>query len=104
MKKGILGFIVLTSLSACYSAPPPPPEIIKHVPVQAGAVPGTVNGVWVEPMYDTVKTPGQLDPEGNYYRLPSETVVEVYPDRYQPVEYPPNSIQENNRERVRRFR
>lgn len=51
-------------------------------------VPGTVNDVWVEPMYETVRVPGQLDPRGVYYRKSHTAVVEVRPGRFQLGEYP----------------
>ena len=51
-------------------------------------VPGTVTYEWVEPMYDTIEVPGQLDATGTYYRLPHRTVVEIRQDRFQHVQYP----------------
>ena len=51
-------------------------------------VPGTVDDAWAEPMIDTIRVPGQLDPNGIYYRPSHETVVEIRPGRYQKVEYP----------------
>lgn len=56
--------------------------------LQKDPVPGTVNGYWVEPMYDTVEVPGQLDPKATYYRSRHRTVGEVRPGRYQRVEFP----------------
>ncbi len=51
-------------------------------------VPGTVNDVWVEPMIDTVRVPGQLDPKGTYYRPSHYSVVQIRPGRFQQVQYP----------------
>ncbi len=51
-------------------------------------VPGTVNDVWSEPMYDTIRVPGQIDPKGVYYRKAHNTVVEVRQGKYQMQEYP----------------
>ncbi len=58
------------------------------VELQENAVPGTVNDVWEEPMHDTVRVPAQLDPTGTYFRPNHQTVVEIYPGRVQPVQYP----------------
>ena len=55
-------------------------------------VPGTVNDVWVEPMYNTVRVPGKLDPRGNYYRPAHNTVVEIRHERFQVVEYPEDRV------------
>ena len=51
-------------------------------------VPGTVDDVWVQPMYDTIRVPSQLDPKGVYYRPSHKTVVEIRPGKFQAVEYP----------------
>lgn len=51
-------------------------------------VPGTVNEVWIEPMYDQVCVPGTLDPKAMYYRKPHCTLVEVRQEKFQPVQYP----------------
>jgi hypothetical protein len=51
-------------------------------------VPGTVEDVYVEPMYDTVRVPGQLDPNGVYYRPSHKTIYEIRPGKFQPVQYP----------------
>lgn len=50
-------------------------------------VPGAVYEEWVEPMYDTVHVPGQIDPAGNYYRMPHQSVVEIRHDRFDDVDY-----------------
>lgn len=54
-------------------------------------VPGTVNEVWVEPMYDTIEMPGQI--YGNTYRIPHKAVVEIRPGKMQKVEYPDGNEQ-----------
>jgi len=78
---------------------PPPIKIIKkeHLVAQENSVPGTVDEAWVEPMYDTVKVPGQLDPTGTYYRLPHKTIYEIRPGRFQEVQYPGESIKGKTR-------
>jgi len=56
--------------------------------LERNPVPGTVNDVWAEPMVDTVRIPGAIDPRGTYYRKAHTSVVEIRPGRYQMVEYP----------------
>ena len=51
-------------------------------------VPGTVNEVWAEEMYDQVCVPGSLDPNATYYRKGHCTLVEVRKEKYQLIEYP----------------
>lgn len=51
-------------------------------------VPGTVNEVWIEPMYDQVCVPGTLDPAANYYRKPHCTLVEIRQEKFQQIQYP----------------
>ncbi len=51
-------------------------------------VPGTVDDVWTEPMYDMVQVPGQIDQHGVYYRLPHRELVEIRPGKYQRVQFP----------------
>lgn len=51
-------------------------------------VPGTVNDIWVEPMIDTVRVPGAIDPNNIYYRKQHTAVVEIRKGRGQFVEYP----------------
>ena len=70
----------------------------KYVEVQENSIPGTVTEPWVEPMYDTVKVPGRLDPSGTYYRPSHKTVVEVRPGRVQPVQYPEQNESEIKKE------
>ena len=64
-------------------------------------VPGAVREVWVEPMYDTVRVPAQLDPSGNYFRPSHRTIYEIRPGKHQLVEFPPDNSRgessENNR-------
>ena len=59
-------------------------------------VPGTVNDVWVEPMIDTVRVPGQIDPKGVYYRKGHTAVVEIRPGRIQLGEYPNDRTEEDS--------
>lgn len=84
--------------SGCF-ANSPGTELVEIV---ENPVPGTVTQPWVEPMYDTVKVPGQLDRTGTYYRLPHETVVEIRSDRYQFQQYPNTGRDEINRQKVKR--
>ncbi len=70
------------------------PAIIE---VEENAVPGTVSEAWAEPMYDTPRIPGKLDPAGNYYRLPHRTIVEIRDRRFQKVEYPEDHKAEEKR-------
>ena len=65
------------------------------VEVQENKVPGTVTEPWVEPMYDTVRVPGQLDPTGTYYRKGHQTVVEIRPGRLQEVQFPNENDKQN---------
>ena len=51
-------------------------------------VPGTVDDVWVEPMYDHIRVPAKIDPNGVYYRPSHRSLFEIRPGRYQHVEYP----------------
>ena len=51
-------------------------------------VPGTVNDVWIEPMYDSVCYPAQLDPAQKYFRMQHCTVVEVRHKKIQKQEFP----------------
>lgn len=60
-------------------------------------VPGTVDTIWEEPMYDTVRIPGQIDPHGTYYRLPHRNVVEIRPGRVQQVQFPEDAAPQENK-------
>jgi hypothetical protein len=51
-------------------------------------VPGTQSDVWVEPMYDSIRVPGAIDPKGIYYRRGHNELVEIRPGKFQKVEYP----------------
>ena len=57
-------------------------------------VPGTVDDVWVEPMYDTVKVPGTIDPKGMYFRKGHRAVIQVRQGKYQMQEYPDDRVGE----------
>lgn len=101
MKKllSIASIIFLVSLMGCISSlpgdsmqAPPSPEMAVEVP--ENPVPGNVNTLWAEPMYDTVRIPAQLDPTATYYRLPHNTVLEIRSEKYQQLEYPDDTAQE----------
>ena len=83
-KRSILTVLALLGGVACVNRQPttPPPVVVME-----NKVPGTVDHYWVEPMYDTVKVPGQLDPTGTYYRPSHQTIVEVKPNRFEKVQY-----------------
>lgn len=65
----------------------------ERIYVEENQVPGTVEEPWVEPMYDTVQVPAQVDPTGTYYRPSHQTIVEIRPGRVQPVQYPESQNQ-----------
>lgn len=75
------------SLTPSWSKPAEDPGVIRII---ENPIPGTVNREWAEPMVDQVRVPGQLDPEGNYYRPSHDAIVEIRPKRYQQVEFPPD--------------
>lgn len=56
--------------------------------VRENLIPGTVLEPWSEPMFEQVKVPGALDPEGTYYRVPHDEIMEIRPGRVQMQEYP----------------
>lgn len=89
MRKSFVLFFVALILASCSASRQPQVETIV-VEAQENAVPGTVTGVWQEPIVDTVRVPGQIDPQGTYYRAPHQTIIEVHPDRVQEVQYPPD--------------
>lgn len=91
--------VVLASLSACSATPQvevygtTSTVVLRETvnELEKEPVPGTVNEVWVEPMYDTIEVPGQLH---NYsYRLPHRAVVEIPHGKVQKVEYPDGNEQ-----------
>ena len=85
--KVLLAMTVCFSFVACSSQAPKAPQKI-YIQAQENAVPGTVTDVWQEPVRNTVRVPGQIDPSGVYYRAPHQTVVEIYPGRVQEVQFP----------------
>jgi len=91
MKKLLIGLIVLGT--ACSPRPPAkelPPVVVRPsspVVLQENKVPGTVEGDYMEPMFDTVQVPAQIDPKGTYYRPSHKTVVEIIPGRVGEVQY-----------------
>lgn len=87
MLRRLIVLVLLISFVACSTSRRKQPEKIV-VEVQEAAIPGTVTEVWEEPIVDTVRVPGQIDPQGNYYRAPHSTIVEIYPGRVQEVQYP----------------
>lgn len=92
MKKYILIFLCLTTASCSVFHKTEKTQTVILRPdineLELDTVPGTVNDVWSEPMYDTIRVPGKLDPKGVYYRKAHNTVVEVRQGQYQMQEYP----------------
>lgn len=88
MKKVLIFCFIVPAFVSCSAKQPAVERIV--IEAQENAVPGTVNGVWQEPIIDTVRVPGQIDPQGTYYRAPHQTIVEVQPGRVQEVQYPPD--------------
>ena len=89
MKVRLIATVMLLAISACTAQPKIEHVVVREeVEVVENKVPGTVNNAWVEPMYDTVRVPSQLDPSETYYRPSHRTVVEIRPGRYQEVQYP----------------
>jgi hypothetical protein len=91
-KTVIIGISLLT-LTACsgVSSRGTTLTTIQRAPInelQRDPVPGTVNDVWVEPMYDTIRVPGRLDPKNVYYRKAHNELVEIRPGRFQLQQYP----------------
>jgi hypothetical protein len=90
------GILLVLGASGCYTtkrlvSTGEVSTVVIHQPInelEREPVPGTVNDFWVEPMIDTVRVPGQLDPAGNYYRASHNTLVEIRPGRFQKVQYP----------------
>ena len=78
---------LLVGLTACVK-PVPPERIVREVEIEENKVPGTIDEVWVEPMFDVTRVPGKLDPKGTYYRAEHKTVVEIRPGKYQVQEFP----------------
>lgn len=93
----IVSVICLTGLlSACSSKTPVATRgeittVVVRQPInelEREPVPGTVDDVWVEPMYDHVAIPAQLSPDGNTFRPAHNMIVEIRPGRFQKVQYP----------------
>ena len=61
--------------------------MVEPIEVYENNVHGTVTKPWTEPMYDTVKVPGQIDPKNIYYIPNHQTVVEIRPERYRNVTF-----------------
>ncbi len=98
-----LSLIVCILLVAACSQGNKPPEMQTVVNYESQSeldkepVPGTVRDVWVEPMHDIVRVPGQIDPDQVYYRQGHETIVEIRPGRVQVVEFPEDDKPEGSR-------
>ena len=82
------------SFIACSSGSPASVPKVRELIIRQPAgpapdrpIPGSVNSVWVEPMYDTVRVPAGIDPSGTYFRPSHRSVVEIRPGRVQRVEY-----------------
>lgn len=56
--------------------------------LQKEPVPGTVNQVYIEPMYHCGRVPAQLDPRGIYYRPSHKTCSIIRPGKFQKVQFP----------------
>lgn len=89
----ILGTVFVLSLGGCFSSQAggrPTTMVVREAvsELDRDPVPGTVNDVWVEPMADTIRVPGKLDPKGVYLIKPHTTVVEIRHERFQQVQYP----------------
>ncbi len=56
-------------------------EVVIEKPIYTKA-PGVQEGVWEEPMVDSVTVPPGLDPEGHYYRPEHDTIVEIRQGRW----------------------
>jgi hypothetical protein len=95
MKNGLIFTILigLTALTGCCAAAVQQQSSasaiapIEVVEVTENPVPGTVSQPWVEPMFDQVEVPAQLDPAATYYRLPHKTTYEIRTDRVEGVNY-----------------
>ena len=85
-------FVLILSvfLAACSTQSRVVPVDAEVVPlaVYENNVPGTVERLWVEPMYNNVKVPGKIDADNVYYTPSHEAIVEIRPGRAQVVEYP----------------
>jgi multidrug efflux pump subunit AcrA (membrane-fusion protein) len=82
----LFAVVMVGGASGCSVAEPAP--VIEYRKMEVTErVPGTVYEEWVEPMYDTVHVPGQIDPAGNHYRMPHQSVVEIRHDRFDDVDY-----------------
>jgi hypothetical protein len=82
----LLAVVLLGGTSGCSISEPAP--VIEYRKMEVTErVPGAVYEEWVEPMFDSVQVPGQIDPAGNYYRMPHQSVVEIRHDRFDNVDY-----------------
>ena len=90
----VLATSVVVSCSSTPRRVQPERVLVKHAENELllDTPPGTVRDIWAEKMVDQVRVPGQIDPNGVYYRKPHETLIEVRPGRYQQVQYPDDYI------------
>ena len=102
VKPIMLAGLVLLLSAGCSSergARPPSTVVVRESmnELERDRVPGTVDDVWAESMYDTVRVPGQLDPHNMVYRKAHNELVEIRPGRHQLVEYPNDrTVQDQN--------
>ena len=92
--------VLVVGCSESRGAKPPSTMVVRQAmnELERDRVPGTVDDVWAEPMYDTVKVPGQLDRKGIYYRKAHKTLVEIRPGRYQLQEFPNDRVEPDGSE------
>ena len=96
----IIATAALVGFPGCFSFQPSSSEplrsgnvstVVIRQPInelEREVVPGTVNDLWVEPMIDQVRVPGQIDAKGVYYRPSHNTLAEIRHGRFQKVQYP----------------
>lgn len=90
MRSLTVGLILMLSLNCCSGSNTEIPLRAQEIPldVPENPVPGTVTNLWAEPMVNQIEVPGQLDPNGIYYRPPHQAIVEIRQGRYQKEEFP----------------
>ncbi len=90
MKRILFPILAILLLASCSKNTNEIPLRAREIPlnVTENPVPGTVNKLWKEPMYNQVQVPAQLDPNGIYYRPAHNTIVEIRKDKFQKVEFP----------------
>ncbi len=82
---GILAVALLAGVLGCGGSRVRTQNVVREViiekPIYTKA-PGVQEGVWEEPMVDSVTVPPGLDPEGQYYRPEHDTIVEIRQGRW----------------------